>query len=118
MRSDLVERAHEIADAVLFPAALAVDRTGHVPESHGEALADAGLYGIAAPSDAGGPGLDLPQIIMANQNFGSRLSATLPIGLVGRCTPLLDEAGEIAAAAALREEADGCELAMLSDTTW
>lgn len=262
MTSNLVERAHEIADAVLFPAALAVDRTGHVPDSHWETLADAGLYGIAAPTDAGGPGLDLPQIIeiletmaggclataftwvqhhgmlaalaatgnhalrdefvpgaiagsirggvayagavpvpprmcaqqvsggwrlsghapfvsgwgiidviqisagdvetgdivaglvsaevqpgittvtaqplfvadasqtvalevdglfipddrivsrvsradfLANQNFGSRLNATLPIGLVGRCARLLDEAGESAAATALRGEAD------------
>jgi alkylation response protein AidB-like acyl-CoA dehydrogenase len=260
--ANLVEQAHEIADTVLFPAALAVDRTGHVPDSHWETLADAGLYGIAAPTDAGGPGLDLPQIIeilevmaggclataftwvqhhgmlaslaatgnqalrdefvpgaiagrirggvayaaavpvpprmcaqrvpggwqfsghapfvsgwgiidviqisagdvdtgdivaglvsaevqpgittvtaqplfvadasqtvalevdgllipddrivsrvsradfMANQNFGSRLNATLPIGLVGRCARLLDEAGENAAAAALRAEAD------------
>ncbi|WP_319435466.1 acyl-CoA dehydrogenase family protein [Mycobacterium sp. RTGN5] len=262
MTSNLVERAHEIADTVLFPAALAVDRTGHVPDSHWDALADAGLYGIAAPTDAGGPGLDLTQIIeiletmaggclataftwvqhhgmlaslaasgnlalrdeivpgaiagrirggvayagavpvpprmraqrvsdgwrlsghapfvsgwgiidvlqisagdvetgdivaglmsaeiqpgittvtaqslfvadasqtvalevdglfipddrivsrvpradfMANQNFGSRLNATLPIGLVGRCAQLLDEAGETAAAVSLRGEAD------------
>ena len=63
MTSNLVERAHEIADTVLFPAALAVDRTGHVPDSHWETLAEAGLYGIAAPADAGGPALDLPQII-------------------------------------------------------
>jgi alkylation response protein AidB-like acyl-CoA dehydrogenase len=260
--ANLVEQAHEIADTVLYPAALAVDRTGHVPDSHWDALADAGLYGIAAPVDAGGPGLDLPQIIeiletmaggclttaftwvqhhgmlaslaatgnqalrdefvpgaiagrirggvayagavpvpprmcaqrvsggwqltghapfvsgwgiidviqisagdvdtgdivaglvsaevqpgittvtaqplfvadasqtvalevdgllipddrivsrvsradfMANQNFGSRLNATLPIGLVGRCARLLDEAGENAAATALRGEAD------------
>jgi alkylation response protein AidB-like acyl-CoA dehydrogenase len=60
---NLVERAHDIADTVLFPSALAVDRTGHVPDSHWETLADAGLYGIAAPADAGGPGLDLPHII-------------------------------------------------------
>ena len=262
MTANLVERAHEIADTVLFPAALAVDRTGHVPDTHWETLAEAGLYGIAAPADAGGPGLDLPQIIeiletmaggclataftwvqhhgmlaalaatgnhalrdefvpgaidgrirggvayagavpvpprmraqrvpdgwrlsghapfvsgwgiidvlqisagdvetgdivaglvsaevqpgitavtaqplfvadasqtvalevdglfipddrivgrvsradfMANQNFGSRLNATLPIGLVGRCARLLDDAGEAGAAAALRDEAD------------
>jgi alkylation response protein AidB-like acyl-CoA dehydrogenase len=260
--ANLVDRAHEIADTVLFPAALAVDRTGHVPDTHWETLAEAGLYGIAAPTDAGGPGLGLPQIIeiletmaggclataftwvqhhgmlaalaatgndalrdeivpgaitgkirggvayagavpvpprmraqqvpggwrlsgqapfvsgwgiidviqisagdvetgdivaglvsaevqpgittvtaqplfvadasqtvalevdglvipdnrivsrvpradfMANQNFGSRLNATLPIGLVGRCARMLDDAGETAAAAALRGQAD------------
>ena len=63
MTANLVEWAHEIADGVLFPAALAVDRTGHVPDTHWDTLAEAGLYGIAAPVDAGGPGLDLPQII-------------------------------------------------------
>jgi alkylation response protein AidB-like acyl-CoA dehydrogenase len=274
--SNLVERAHEIADTVLFPAALAVDRTGHVPDSHWETLADAGLYGIAAPAEAGGPGLELPQIIeiletmaggclataftwvqhhgmlaalaatgnhalrdefvpgaiaghirggvafagavpvpprmcaqrvpggwrlsghapfvsgwgiidviqisagdvetgdivagvvsaevqpgitavtaqplfvadasqtvaldvdglfipddrivsrvsradfMANQNFGSRLNATLPIGLVGRCARLLDEAGEHAAATALRGEADAVRVRLdagLSDAS-
>ncbi len=59
----LVERAHDIADNVLFPAALEVDRSGRIPDSHWEQLAAAGLYGIAAPAEFGGPGLDLPDII-------------------------------------------------------
>ncbi|WP_445166764.1 acyl-CoA dehydrogenase family protein [Mycolicibacterium sp. Dal123E01] len=74
--TNLVDRAHEIADDVLFPAALAVDRTGHVPDSHWETLADAGLYGIAAPVEAGGPGLDLPQIIEILETMAGGCLAT------------------------------------------
>lgn len=52
-----------MADGVLFPAALEVDRTGTVPDTHWAAMADAGLYGIAAPSEHGGPGLALADIV-------------------------------------------------------
>ncbi|GAY13627.1 acyl-CoA dehydrogenase family protein [Mycobacterium sp. shizuoka-1] len=76
MTSSLVERAHEIADTVLFPAALAVDRTGHVPDSHWETLADAGLYGIAAPAEAGGPGLELAQIVEILETLAGGCLAT------------------------------------------
>lgn len=57
-RSTLKAAAYRVADDVLYPAAADVDRTGHVPDSHWAALAEAGLYGIAAPVDAGGPGLE------------------------------------------------------------
>ncbi|MCX2933050.1 acyl-CoA/acyl-ACP dehydrogenase [Mycobacterium sp. CVI_P3] len=76
MTTNLVERARTIADTVLFPAALAVDRTGHVPDSHWETLAEAGLYGIAAPAEAGGPGLTLPQIIQILEAMAGGCLAT------------------------------------------
>ena len=60
---DLVERTREIAENVLFPAAAEVDRRGRVPESHFELLAREGFYGLAAPIELGGPGLELPQIV-------------------------------------------------------
>ncbi|OZM73238.1 acyl-CoA dehydrogenase [Amycolatopsis antarctica] len=60
---DYVERAQRIADTVLFPAAREVDRTGRVPASHFGTLADEGFYGLAAPADAGGPGLEFGQIV-------------------------------------------------------
>nr|WP_223205559.1 acyl-CoA dehydrogenase family protein [Gordonia jinghuaiqii] len=50
--------ALRIADEVLFPSAATVDRTGVIPATHWQLLADAGLYGIAAPVEDGGP--DLP----------------------------------------------------------
>ncbi|WP_078111790.1 acyl-CoA dehydrogenase family protein [Gordonia sp. IITR100] len=61
-RAELRTAALRVADEVLFPAAGEVDRTGAVPESHWRALADAGLYGIAAPVEAGGPGLEFGEV--------------------------------------------------------
>jgi alkylation response protein AidB-like acyl-CoA dehydrogenase len=44
-------RAGEIADTVLFPAALAVDTAGLIPASHLDLLAEAGFYGLATAED-------------------------------------------------------------------
>lgn len=59
----LVDAAYRLADDLLFPDAAEVDRTGEVPDSHWAALADAGLFGVAAPASVGGPGLDFTQAI-------------------------------------------------------
>ncbi|WP_280457964.1 acyl-CoA dehydrogenase family protein [Nocardia carnea] len=48
----VIQRAHRIADEVLFPAALRGDRTGTVPAEHWDVLARAGFYGLAAPGPA------------------------------------------------------------------
>lgn len=61
-RTELRTAAIRVADQVLFPAAGETDRTGSVPESHWQVLADAGLYGIAAPVEAGGPGLEFGEV--------------------------------------------------------
>jgi alkylation response protein AidB-like acyl-CoA dehydrogenase len=53
----LADRAREIADGVLLPAALAVDAAERVPASHLDALAAAGLYGVAADEDIDFAGL-------------------------------------------------------------
>jgi len=55
-----VEVARRVAEEVLFPAAIAVDRADAVPVAHLDALAEAGLYGVAGPVEAGGADLDLP----------------------------------------------------------
>jgi alkylation response protein AidB-like acyl-CoA dehydrogenase len=52
--AELMSRARELADAVLFPSAMAVDAADAVPVAHLDALADAGLYGLGGPSWAGG----------------------------------------------------------------
>lgn len=44
----LLASAVEIAEQVLFPAALEVDRAERVPEAHFAALAAAGLYGLSS----------------------------------------------------------------------
>jgi alkylation response protein AidB-like acyl-CoA dehydrogenase len=46
-----IQRAVEIADDVLFPAALDVDRADRIPAGHLDLLAAEGFYGIAAQPD-------------------------------------------------------------------
>ena len=55
---ELLSRARRIAAELLLPAALAVDAADRVPETHFDALAAAGLYGLAGPVQAGGLGAD------------------------------------------------------------
>jgi alkylation response protein AidB-like acyl-CoA dehydrogenase len=52
--TDAVAHARAPAEELLFPAAAAVDAAGTVPRGHFDALADAGLYGLPGPADAGG----------------------------------------------------------------
>jgi alkylation response protein AidB-like acyl-CoA dehydrogenase len=58
-REDRLGRLRAFADDVLFPVALEVDRTGEVPASHWQQLADQGFYGLADPA----LGLELPEIV-------------------------------------------------------
>lgn len=60
MSGDLLGATGRLADEVLFPAALAVDRADAVPAGHLDALAAAGLYGLQGPPSHGGHGLDGP----------------------------------------------------------
>jgi alkylation response protein AidB-like acyl-CoA dehydrogenase len=69
---NLVERAERVAQTVLYPSALDVDRTGAIPASHWQAIADAGLYGIAAP----GSGLEFGDIIEILEVMASGCLAT------------------------------------------
>ena len=55
---DVLDRARVVAADVLLPAADEVDATATIPEGHFRALADAGLYGLAASPELGGP--DVP----------------------------------------------------------
>lgn len=54
-----MQRATEVADTVLYPSAMAVDAARTVPAEHLDALAAAGLYGIAGPAGYGGLDADL-----------------------------------------------------------
>lgn len=51
--------AEELAEQVLFPAALTTDRAELVPIENLDALASAGLYGMFGPVELGGMGADL-----------------------------------------------------------
>lgn len=50
----MLDRARTLADDLLFPHAQDVDRSDLVPESHLDALAGAGLFGISGPASHGG----------------------------------------------------------------
>jgi alkylation response protein AidB-like acyl-CoA dehydrogenase len=56
--ADPARAASDIADSVLYPAAMAVDAAGTIPPAHLNALAAAGLYGIAGPAEDGGLAAD------------------------------------------------------------
>ena len=85
-------RAAEIADDVLFPAALDVDRADRVPASHLDLLATAGLYGVAAPPEHGGLGFG---------DFASvaDILATLAGGCLATAFVWLQHLGPVVAAA-------------------
>lgn len=53
----LGDRARKLADAILAPAAEHVDIDAAIPTTHFDALADAELFGILGPADAGGSDL-------------------------------------------------------------
>ena len=54
----ILELARHLADNVLFPTANEVDVADLVPRSLLDRLADTGLYGLTAPVESGGLGLD------------------------------------------------------------
>jgi len=52
--SQVIARAREVAERVLFPGALETDASAVVPVERLDALAAAGLYGLFGPASAGG----------------------------------------------------------------
>ncbi|HEX3791904.1 MAG TPA: acyl-CoA dehydrogenase family protein [Pseudonocardiaceae bacterium] len=61
--TDLLQKAIKIADEVLLPAADEVDRTGRIPEGHFHRLAEDGFYGLVAPTELGGQGVEFPHFL-------------------------------------------------------
>jgi hypothetical protein len=57
--AEAVRQAQQLADTVLYPSAMDVDAALEVPRSHLDALAAAGLYGIAGLACYGGTDVDL-----------------------------------------------------------
>ena len=45
----MLDRARQVADDILFPSAMNVDAADQVPAWELDALASAGLYGLAGP---------------------------------------------------------------------
>jgi alkylation response protein AidB-like acyl-CoA dehydrogenase len=59
---DIVRIAERLAERVLFPTALAIDRADTLPVEPLDALSDAGLYGLTGPAGAGGLDADLTTV--------------------------------------------------------
>jgi len=62
---DPLDTARRIADDILFPAASETDAADLVPQSNLDALADAGLYGLHAPTEFGGLGASAAMLFQA-----------------------------------------------------
>src|SRR5437868_9987057 len=73
---ELLDRARDITDTVLFPAALDVDAAPRVPSGHLDLLAREGFYGLAVPAEAGGAGADYPTLCLIAETFASGCLAT------------------------------------------
>lgn len=61
--ASMLERAHTIAEDVLFPASLDVDAQGVIPGSHFDLLAEQGFYGLVGSSEQGGVDIEFPILI-------------------------------------------------------
>jgi alkylation response protein AidB-like acyl-CoA dehydrogenase len=71
MAPDVLFLARELADQVLFPDAMRVDRLDVLPSAHLDELAVAGLYGAPAPIQAGGLGLDVAEVSAVVEELAS-----------------------------------------------
>lgn len=67
----IIETARNFADELLFPSAIATDADDLVPQSHLDALADAGFYGLAGPAGYGGLAADFPTICEVVETLAS-----------------------------------------------
>jgi hypothetical protein len=76
IESTAPELAGRVADEVLFPTAQEVDRSDRIPHRNLAALADAGLFGIAGPIEAGGLDLDAATARRVMATVGSGCGAT------------------------------------------
>ena len=80
----IIERAREIAEEVLFPAALDADASDLLPRRNLDVLAHDGLYGIAGPAETGGLDLDLPTSYMVVEALASGCLTTAFVWLQHR----------------------------------
>jgi alkylation response protein AidB-like acyl-CoA dehydrogenase len=74
--TEMLQKASKIADEVLLPAAADVDRTGRIPDSHFRRLAEDGCYGLIAPTEFGGPGVEFPEFLQIIETLASACLTT------------------------------------------
>jgi alkylation response protein AidB-like acyl-CoA dehydrogenase len=90
--ADPLRAATDLAEAVLYPAAMSVDAAPAIPAAHLDALAAAGLYGLAGPAEYGG-------LAAAPATF-SRVVETLASGCLATTFVWLQHHGAVRALAA------------------
>jgi alkylation response protein AidB-like acyl-CoA dehydrogenase len=76
MTGDIVAVGRQLADEMLFPDAMRVDRLDVLPAAQLDTIAAAGLYGAGAPVGAGGLGLELPAMCGVVEELASGCLAT------------------------------------------
>ena len=81
---DVLAAARELADDLLFPEAMRVDRLDVLPVAHLDALAALGLYGAPVPVEACGLGLDLETYCAVVEELASGCLATTFVWLQHR----------------------------------
>lgn len=72
----LLEEVEAFADDVLRPLSATVDQAAAIPTSNYESLAQLGLFAMALPRSAGGPGLSPPRIRRIMRVLGGGCGAT------------------------------------------
>lgn len=97
MEEQAHETARRISDELLFPSALEIDRAERVPVKRLDRLAEAGLYGLAGPAEAGGMGL--PDLAA-----GMRIIEILAGGCLTTTFVWIQHHGAVRAVAAAGEE--------------
>ena len=78
-----------MAERLLFPTAMQTDASPLVPRIHLDALAEAGLYGIAGPIEFGGAGLDIRTASAVRERLASGCLSTTFVW-VQHTTPVLE----------------------------
>jgi alkylation response protein AidB-like acyl-CoA dehydrogenase len=73
---DLVQAARSVATSVLAPRAEETDRADRVPAENLQALADAGLFGLAGPQPDGRPSLASPEVRAVHEALAGACGAT------------------------------------------
>lgn len=74
--TEMLQKAIKVADEVLLPAAGEIDRAGRIPDSHFSRLAEDGFYGLVAPKEFGGPGVEFPEFLQIIETLASACLTT------------------------------------------
>jgi alkylation response protein AidB-like acyl-CoA dehydrogenase len=89
---DPLQVATELAEDLLFPAALDTDACGRIPRTHLDQIAEAGLYGLFGPVSSGG--------LAADQSVGRAVLEVMASGCLSTTFVWMPHHGAVRAVAA------------------